>query len=82
MKHRITSIANAIKFFEAGTTVTEKNVGGEVYTQHRPPRGFDRMNVTMTSGITFNYDQRFWRDYVKMLRDNKEVKSIVLYYHD
>lgn len=81
MKHRITSIANAIKYFEAGMTITEKEVNGETYTQYRPPRGFDRMDVTMSSGITFNYDQRFWRNYVRILQD-KEVVRIKLTYHD
>ena len=84
MKHRITSIKNAIAYFAAGTTATEtrNKLDGKVYTQHRPPRGFDRMNVTMSTGITFIYDSRFWFDYVKMLSNNNEIESIVLYYHD
>lgn len=82
IKHRITSIANAIAYFQSGTKVTERKMSdGGTRMSYEPPRGFIRMNVTKDTGVTYNYDRRFWFNYVNVLREPDVVK-IVLYYED
>ena len=76
MTHRITSIKNAIAWFEQGTRIIQR--GNNV--TYQPPRGFIRMDVTHYGGITYKYGNWCWYDYVKMFRQKaREIAKIVLY---
>lgn len=72
---RITSIKNAIKYFEEGTRVeTRKSNGGE-YKVHIPPTSFHRLTMTYTNGITSIYEAWRWGDYAKLLREESQGVS-------
>ncbi len=69
-RHYCTSIANAIKYFEAGSTKkTSKTISGEEYTSTIPPDGFVYINMTDEQGITIIFNG--WFDYVEMLKSGR-----------
>lgn len=82
---RITSIDNAIKYFEEGSTKrVSKDSKGEEYTSFIPPKGFCYMKVTYKSNGLVTISQRFdswqWKDYASFLRKEREkIESISLY---
>ena len=88
---RITSITNAIKYFEKGMKIEKrKNSKGEEYTVFIPPVGFHRMNVSQRvydtlgrrAGIITRVFQSFqYKDYISILmRDKDKITKLVLYY--
>ena len=88
---RITSITNAINYFEKGTKVEKKrNSKGEEYTVFIPPVGFHRLNVSQhffdtngkRAGVITQVFQSFqYKDYVSVLKRNKDkITKLVLYY--
>jgi hypothetical protein len=88
---RITSITNAIKYFEKGTKVeTRKDSKGEEYKVYIPPVGFHRLNVSQRiydtlgrrAGTMTRVFQSFqYKDYISILqRDKEKITKIVLYY--
>ena len=88
---RITSITNAIKYFEKGMKIEKrKNSKGEEYTVFIPPVGFHRMNVSQqvydTLGrragtITRVFQSFQYKDYISILmRDKDKITKLVLYY--
>jgi len=77
---RITSIKNAIKYFENGTkTETRKTATGQEYKIHIPPSGFHKLTATYTNGITAVYGSWNWCDYVRILRGESLCTDGVLY---
>lgn len=80
MKHRITSIASAIEWFERGTKIIQCRKKNEV--AYKPPFGFIQMDVTF-GGVAHKYGYWFWIDYVSMLRKYaSRITKICLIYED
>ena len=88
---RITSITNAIKYFEKGTKVeTRKTGNGEEYKVYIPPVGFHSLNISEniydTKGriagvITEKFRAFQYRNYVDVIERRKEkiVKLVLCY---
>ena len=78
---RITSIKNAIQYFEQGTRVeVRKNSKGEEYKVHIPPTGFHSLRLTTNCNgfhITKCCESWQWKDYAGMIRKHYLKGDIV-----
>lgn len=83
---RITSIKNAIKYFEDNSTSNTYEYKGKEYKKVIPPKTFHRLRITYSNGMTSIYEKWQWFDYAELIkkeivnpRTNGDLVSISLY---
>lgn len=88
---KITSIKNAIKYFEEGSKKkTNRTCGGDEYVSIVPPVGFRRLNISEyfydtrgnVAGLATQIFHAFqWKDYADIIRKREsKIVKLVLYY--